>query len=271
MTAAAPLAPPARAGGSLFASVTAVTGRNLRKIQRTPQIVIMATVQSIAFLLIFRYVFGGAIPTGGLSYVDYMVPGLLTVALLFSGMGAAVAVADDLTHGVFDRLRSLPIPRSAVVIARVLADTALITWCLILTTAVAFAIGFRIHGGAGDALAAFGLCVLFGFAFIWVFVTLGLYAGNAQAAQGLGFLVLPLSFASSAYVPVATMPGWLQGFAAHQPVTVMINTIRCLTQGSQAEALLGHSTGYYLLRALLWSAGIIAVFAPLAFARYRRR
>lgn len=264
------LASPARAGASLAVSVAAVTGRNLHKIQRTPQIVVMATVQSVAFLLIFRYVFGGAIPTGDLSYPDYMVPGLLTVGVLFSGMGAAVAVAEDLTHGVFDRLRSLPIPRGSVVIARVLAHTALITWCLMLTVAVAFAVGFRVHAGAGAALAAFGLCVLFGFAFVWVFVALGLLAGSAQAAQGLGFLVLPVSFASSAYVPVGTMPGWLRGFAEHQPVSVVINTVRCLTQAGRAEALLGHGTGYYLLRALVWTAGITVAFAALAFARYRR-
>lgn len=260
-----------RNDAGLLTSVWVVAGRTVRKYLRTPQIIFFSVVQGIAFLLIFRYVFGGAIDTGGLRYVDFMIPGLLTVSVLFSGLGAATGVAEDLQHGFFDRLRSLPMPRSAVVAGRVLADTCLTVGVLVVTSVVAYAAGFRIYTDWISASVAFGLIVLFGFAFIWVFVSIGLIAANVQAAQGLTFLALPLSFISSAYVPVDTMPGWLQAFAGHQPVTVMINAVRALTQGPEAEALLGYTTGYYLVRALLWAAAIVAIFAPIAISRFQRR
>jgi ABC-type multidrug transport system permease subunit len=144
------------------------------------------------------------------------------------------------------------------------ADTALVVWGVIVMTAVGFLVGFRLEGGTPAGIAALGLTVLYGFAFVWVFITLGLMAGSPQAAQGLSFLVFPLSFVSSAYVPVSTMPGWMQGFASHQPMTVMCNTVRILTGGKAAQDLLGHSLSFYLVPSLLWTAGIIAVFAPLA-------
>jgi ABC-type multidrug transport system permease subunit len=131
-------------------------------------------------------------------------------------------------------------------------------------------VGFRIHGSVGQALAAFGLLLVLGFAFEWVFITLGLFAGNAQAAQGMALMVFPLTFVSSAYVPVESMPGWLQAFAQNQPLTVMVDAVRALSQGPAAEAALGHTAGYYVVRSLLWAAAIVAVFAPLAVARYRR-
>ena len=256
----------------LLVGAWVVAGRTIRKYLRTPQVVVLALVQSVAFLLIFRYVFGGAIGTGSMRYVDFMVPGLLTAGVLFSGIRAATGVAEDLQGGFFDRLRSLPMPRLSVVAGRVLADTLLSGCVLALTIPVAFAVGFRVHASSWtEALAAFGFIVLFGFAFVWVFVALGLLAGNTQAAAALGFLALPLSFVSSAYVPVGTMPAWLRSFAEHQPVTIMIDAVRTLTQGTEAEALLGHSAGYYVVRALLWTLLICAVFAPIAVARFGRR
>ena len=137
-------------------------------------------------------------------------------------------------------------------------------------TVVGFLVGFRLGGGVGDGVAALGLTVLFGFAFVWVFITLGLMAGSAQAAQSLAFLVFPLTFVSSAYVPVSTMPGWMQGFANNQPMTLMCNTVRILTGGPAAADLLGHPLSYYLVPSLLWTAGIIAVFAPLAAWKLKR-
>ena len=137
-------------------------------------------------------------------------------------------------------------------------------------TAAGFAVGFRLGGSVGDALAALGLTILYGFAFVWLFIFLGLAAGSPQAAQGLSFLVFPLSFVSSAYVPVSTMPGWMQGFANNQPMTQMINTVRALTGGPAAQELLGHSVSYYLVPSLLWSAGLVAVFAPLAVWKLKR-
>jgi ABC-2 type transport system permease protein len=255
---------------SLWASTIGIAKRSVLKFLRTPQLVVLGTIQGAMFLLIFCYVFGGAIGAGGLSYVDFLVPGFITTGVLFSGMGAAAGVAEDLEQGFVDRLRSLPIPRSAPLAGRALADTAMQIWGLVVTTAIGFAVGFRIHGTVADALLAFGLLVVFGFAFEWLFITLGMFAGNAQAAQGMALLVFPLTFVSSAYVPVETMPGWLQAFAEHQPLTVMVDAVRALTQGPAAEAMLGHSAGYFVVRSLLWAAAIVAVFAPLAVARFRR-
>jgi ABC-2 type transport system permease protein len=267
----ASIAPSVRGRATLPTSALGIAKRTLLKFLRTPQLVVLGTIQGAMFLLIFRYVFGGAIGAdGGLSYVDFLVPGFITTGILFSGIGAATGVAEDLEQGFVDRLRSLPIPRSAVLAGRALADTAMQVWGLLITTAIGFAVGFRIHGGVPDALAAFGLLLLLGFAFEWLFITLGLFAGNAQAAQGMALLVFPLTFVSSAYVPVQSMPGWMQAVATHQPITVMVDAVRALTQGPAAEALLGHSAGYYVVRSLLWAAAIVALFVPLAVARYRR-
>jgi ABC transporter DrrB family efflux protein len=255
---------------SLWASTIGIAKRSVLKFLRTPQLVVLGTIQGAMFLLIFRYVFGGAIGAGGLSYVDFLVPGFITTGVLFAGMGAAAGVAEDLEQGFVDRLRSLPIPRSAVLAGRALADTGMQIWGLVITTAIGFAVGFRIHGSVLDAVAAFGLLILLGFAFEWLFITLGMFAGSAQAAQGLALMVFPLTFVSSAYVPVETMPGWLQAFAEHQPLTVMVDAVRALTQGPAAELQLGHSAGYYVVRSLVWAAAIVAVFAPIAVARFRR-
>ena len=198
------------------------------------------------------------------------MPGFIATGVLFSGIGAAVATAEDLEQGFVDRLRSLPIPRSSVLAARAIADTAILTLATAVTVAIAFAVGFRLHGSALDGLAAFGLVVVFGFAFEWLFVTMGLLAGSGQAAQGLGMIVFPFAFVSSAYVPVDSMPGWLQVFAEHQPLTPMVDSVRALTLGSHAQVLLGHPASYYVARALVWAGAILAVSVPLAVARYRR-
>jgi ABC transporter DrrB family efflux protein len=254
----------------LAASTLAITRRAALRYVRTPQLIVMATLQMSLFFLIYRYMFGGAIDAGPIPYVDYLVPGFVATGVLFSGIGAAVATAEDHEQGFVDRLRSLPIPRSSVLAARVIADTAILALASAVTVGIAFAAGFRLHGSALDGLAAFGLVVAFGFVFEWLFVTMGLLAGNAQAAQGLGMIVFPLAFISSAYVPVASMPGWLQVFAKHQPLTYMVDSVRALTLGSQAPVLLGHPASYYVARALVWAAAIFLVFAPLAVARYRR-
>jgi ABC transporter DrrB family efflux protein len=260
-----------RDGGARFLPASfAVARRTVLKFARTPAIIVLGTVQGAMFLLIFRYVFGGAISSGSLPYVDFLVPGYVTTGVLFVGMGAATGVAEDVEGGLFDRLRSLPMPRSSAVAGRVLGDTAMLTWSLLVTTAIGFAVGFRLHGSVASAVAAFGLCVVFGFAFCWLFIMLGLWAGNAQAAQGAAFLVFPLTFVSSAYVPVRTMPGWLRGVADHQPITVMVDAVRALTEGHAAQAMLGHTTAYYVIASLLWSGVFVAVFAPLAVLRYRR-
>lgn len=258
-------------GARFWPSAVAVARRTVRKFVRTPQLLVLATVQSAIFLVIFRYIFGGAINVEGLPYVDFLVPGFITTGILFAGMGAAAGVAEDLEQGFFDRLRSLPIPRASVMAGRCLADTALATWSLVVGTALGFAVGFRMHGSVAAGLAAFGLCVLFSFAFAWVFITIGLVAGNAQAAQGISVLVTVLVFVSSAYVPVSSMQGWMQPFAEHQPLTPMVNAVRGLAGGPQVEALFPHTTAYYVGLSLIWAAAIVVVFGLVAAVRFSRR
>jgi ABC-2 type transport system permease protein len=258
-------APAANRGASYVVASGQVAARTLKKFVRTPALIVAGTAQGVLFLFIFRYVFGGAVShTGSLDYVDFLVPGFVVTGVLFQGMGAASGVADDQAGGLFDRLRSLPIRLISIVTGRVGADTALVAWGVLVMTAVGFAVGFRVGGSTADALAALGLTILYGFAFVWLFIAMGLMAGSPQAAQGLSFLVFPLSFVSSAYVPVSTMPGWMQGFATYQPMTQMVNTVRLLTGGPAAQQLLGHGVSYYLVPSLLWTAGLVVVFAPLA-------
>jgi len=257
-------------GPSLPTSTLVIAKRTWLKFIRTPQLVVVGTVQGAMFLLIFRYVFGGAIAAGGLSYVSYLIPGFITTGIIFGGMASAAGISEDREQGFFDRLRSLPIPRSAVLAGRAVADTSTQAWGLIIMTVIGFAVGFRLHASVGRGLLAFAFLIVFSFAFEWVFVTLGLYAGNAQAAQGMSLLLIPFVFVSSAFVPVASMPGWMQAVARNQPVTYMVDAIRTLTLGARAEASLHHTAGFFVARALIWSVVLVLVFAPIAVARYRR-
>ena len=263
--------PAANAGASFLVASYEVAERTVKKFVRSPQLIVAGTAQGALFLLIFRYVFGGSIGhTGSLTYVDYFIPGFVVTSVLFSGMGAATGIAEDLQGGLFDRLRSLPIRLLSIISGRVAADSSLLIWSLAVTTFFGVLVGFRVQNGAAAAAAAFGLCVLYGFAFCWLFIGLGLVAGSPQASQGISFLVFPLSFVSSAYVPVATMPGWMQAFASHQPLTYMSDTVRLLTEGDPATDLVGQSLRSSLLASLLWSAAIILVFAPLTVWKLRR-
>jgi ABC-2 type transport system permease protein len=258
---------------SIVTSTVQVAKRALIRFFRTPQLIVMGTTQMGLFLFIYRYVLGGAVnplAMHGTTYVDFLVPGFVSTGVLFSGIGAATGVADDLQQGFVDRLRSLPVPRASFLAGRALADTLIGTWGLLVATAVGFAVGFRPHGSVGDDLAAFGLCIVFALAFEWMFIAIGLVGGTPQGATGIAMVVFPLAFLSSSYVPVSTMPSWLQVFAQHQPVTYMVGAVRALTLGPVAEASLGHSTGYFLGWSLLWAAGAVAVFAPLAVRKYQR-
>jgi ABC-2 type transport system permease protein len=260
---------PSRTAGPLTTSA-AVAGRTIRKFVRTPQLLVIGTLQSAMFLFIFRYAFGGAITAANVAYVDYLIPGYLVGGVVFSGAGAAAGVAEDVEQGFSDRLRSLPVGRAALLLGRSWADTALLSWGLLVATGIGFAVGFRLHADLPAALLALGLCVIFGFAFTWLFIYVGLVAGSAQAAQSLSMLVFPLTVLSSAYVPVATMPSWLQPFAEHQPMTAMTNAVRSLVLGGPSVAGLQHSTTYWVVASLLWSAALVLLFAPLAVASYRR-
>ncbi|CAN5603547.1 ABC transporter permease [soil metagenome] len=266
---------PAAAGGAVgagFVTASLATGRRtVLQFFRTPQLLMMGTIQGALFLFMFRYVFGGAISTRGqLNYVDWLVPGFLVTVILWTGMGAASGVAEDSSSGVYDRLRSLPIPRSAVMVGRSMADAALVGWGVFTTAIIGVIIGFRAHGGVAKIALAFLLILVAGYAFSWIFITLGLVSGNAQAAQGMSMLVIPFSFISNANVPVASMPGWMQPFAANQPVSVIINAVRSLMQGGTDVVGIGHSTAYWVGLSLLWCAAILLVFGTLATARFSK-
>jgi ABC transporter DrrB family efflux protein len=258
-------------GASFVPAALATSRRTVLQFFRTPQLLFMGTIQGALFLFMFRYVFGGAIDTrGGLSYVDWLVPGFLVTVILWTGMSAASGVAEDSATGVYDRLRSLPIPRSSVMVGRSLADGALVGWGILVTAVFGLLVGFRAHGGVGSIVVACLLMLVAGYAFSWVFITVGLIAGNAQAAQGMSMLVVPFSFISSANVPVSSMPGWMQPFAANQPISVIINAVRSLMQGGTDVVGIGHSTGYWVALSLVWCAGILAVFGVLATARFSK-
>jgi ABC-2 type transport system permease protein len=261
---------PAGRGAGLGAAVTVVAGRTVRKYVRSPQLLVFSLVSGAIFIVLFRYIFGGAIDFGEIPYVDYLIPGMVLTSVLITGTGTAVGVAEDRDEGFFDRLRSLPAPRIALPAGRVLADTVIGAWGTAVTAALGFLVGFELHGSLVEGLLAFGLCIVCGFAFTWMFVCMGLVAGNAQGAQGISMLAYPIIFVSSAYVRVDTLPGWMQPVAEHQPVTVMCNAVRSLALGDPGLAGLGHSTTYWVVLSLVWSAGILAVFAPLAAALYRR-
>ena len=259
--------------GAGFAVTTAqATRRTVLQFARTPQLVVLPTVMGALFLFVFRYIFGGAIaPGGGIDYVDFLIPGFLVTSILWTGMNAPAGVAEDAASGVHDRFRSLPVPRAAVVTGRSLADGALATWALLVTTGLGFAVGFRTHAAIVSLLLGLALMLVETFAFAWLFVSLGLVAGNAQAAQGMStLLVVPLTFLSSGYVPVSSMPGWMQPVAANQPVTVVINAVRSLALGGPGAAGVGHTTAYWVGLSLVWCAAIFAVFCAIAVARFAR-
>jgi ABC transporter DrrB family efflux protein len=261
---------PTRSEGAGLSTTTIETARrSILQFFRTPQVLVMGTVQGALFLFMFRYVFGGAIDSGGaLTYVNFLVPGFLVTVILWTGMGSAAGVAEDSATGVYDRLRSLPIPRTAVMLGRSVADFVLIAWGMLITGGLGFALGYRAHGGVSGFVGGFIVMLLAGYAFTWVFILIGLVSGNAQAAQGLSMLVIPFSFISSANVPVSSMPGWMQPFAANQPISVIINAVRSLMSGGTEVVGIGHTTQYWVVLSLVWSAGIMVVFGALAVARF---
>jgi ABC transporter DrrB family efflux protein len=240
-----------------------IAGRNLTVLRRLPQLLVFATVQPVLFVLMFRYVFGGAIVVPGVSYVDYLMPGIFAQTVAFGAITTAVGLSEDLGTGLVDRFRTLPMARSAVLAGRTLADLVRNVGVVLLMVAMGYLVGFRVQTSAPALLAALLVLLLFGFALSWVFALIGLSVPNAESAQAAAFpLLFPLVFASSAFVPTATMPGPLRAFAEHQPVTAAVDAVRALVLG-------GPTTGP-VLTSLAWSLGILAVAAPLAVRRYRR-
>ena len=240
-----------------------MTRRNLTTYTRLPQLVVFSTIQPVMFVLLFRYVFGGAIQTPAGDYVQYLMPGIFIQTIAFGSTQTGVGLADDLAKGLIDRFRSLPMARSAVLAGRTLSDSVRNAFVVMLMLIVGTLIGFRIETNAVAALAAVGVGLLFGFAMSWISATIGMSVGNVETAQVAGFIwMFPLVFASSAFVPVETMPGWLQAFAEVQPITLTVNALRAL--------VLGGETAPYVLGSIAWSLGILAVFMPLAVRRFRR-
>jgi ABC transporter DrrB family efflux protein len=240
-----------------------MTRRNIRRIVRTPQLLYFASVQPVIFLILFRYVFGGAISTPGYSYANYLLPGLLVEATLF-GATTAVALATDLSGGLVDRFRSLPVARPAVLIARTLADFCRTVGVVAIVLAVGSLVGFRFSNGALAGAAAIGLVLVFSYAYSWLLAVIGLAVRDAETAQLVSTLpILIFIFASSLAVPVDTMPGWLQAFARNQPVSVTIDAVRALTQGGPAA--------HWVWQSLAWTAGLLIVLIPAATALSRRR
>ena len=236
--------------------------RNLVRLPRAPDLLLAFTIQPVMFVLLFVYVFGGAISTPGYSYVDYLIPGIIVQNIAFGGFVTALGLNEDLHKGLIDRFRSLPMARAAVLAGRTLADIVTNTLSMTILIVTGLIIGFTFNASALDIVAGIGILLLFGYAFSWVFALLGLLVSSPEAANSLGFIaVFPLTFISSAFVPVDSMPAALQWFADINPFTIVVNAMRALWLGAPA--------GNDVWGAVAWSLAIIAVFAPLAVARYR--
>lgn len=257
-----------------FGDAAAMAGRNVRRLLRAPDQVVFTLISPIMFTLLFRYVFGGAIKgLGNINYVNYLIPGIAVQTAIFTSGNSGFALAEDRSKGFVDRLRSLPMARSAVLAGRVAADALSNAAGLLIIIAVGLAVGFRPHSLPGLVLG-FAILLLFTLATSFLFALVGLYASSSQAVNAATFpLVFPLTFASSAFVPTATMPTWLRAFANHQPVTIVINTVRDLTLGNvsaaqRLELFAGQSTTSLVIQSLLWTAGIGLFFGYLSVRRY---
>ena len=240
-----------------------LASRSVKRIARQPDLAVGFTIQPIMFVLLFVYVFGGAISTPGYSYIEYLIPGILVQSIVFGGFVTALGLSDDLKKGLIDRFRSLPMSRSAVLAGRTLADIGTNTVQLIVMLAVGFAVGFRFTTETPAILGGIALLLLIGYASSWLFAFIGLTASSPEAANAIGFTVLfPVTFVSSAFVPVESMPSWLQPIAEHNPFTTMVDAIRA--------PLHRHSGGQRRLARGAWSVAIAVVFSVLAILRYRR-
>jgi ABC transporter DrrB family efflux protein len=273
-TTSIPTAPPAGLG-RMTSDIAVMTRRNLTHQRRLPEGLVLSATMPVIFIVMFTYVFGGAIqatipPAAGGRYVNWLIPGLLAQFALFGGASTASGLSEDLANGVIDRFRSLPMSRAAVLAGRTCSDLARSAATMALMLAVGFAIGFRWQTSALGLLGAVAVGLAFGYAWSWVMAVLGLVVRTAEAVQAGVFMgVFPLAFSSSVFVPTQTMPAWLQPFATNQPVTVTTNALRGLILG-QGALPPGHTVGGQVALALVWSAAITAVFAPLAVRRYSR-
>jgi ABC-2 type transport system permease protein len=259
---------PAQKGGRVswtVQDILTVTWRNLRVLTRNPDAVFFSAVQPIMFVLLFVYVFGGAIKIPGVPYVDYLMPGVFVQTVTFGAVSTAVGLAEDLQKGLIERFRALPMARSAVLAGRTTADLVRNVFTVVIISVVGFAVGFRIGTNFGLFLCGILIVLFFSYSLCWAFATVGLSAPNAETAQLMVFPILfPLTFASSAFVPVQDMPGWLQAFAKHQPVTQVVDAARSLMTGG---TLTDTSA---IWQALAWCVGALIIVVPLAVRKYRK-
>lgn len=241
-----------------------IVWRQLVQLPRIPEVLIFALIQPVMFVLLFRYVFGGAIATPGESYVNYLMPGIFAQTVAFGAVASGIGLAEDLRRGIIDRFRSLPMARSAVLVGRTVSDLVRNAVVVAVMYGVGLLVGFRPEGSIWAQAVAFALLLLTSFAFSWIGVVIALSMKTVEAVQSAGFIWLfPLTFASSAFVPTDSMPPWLQAFAEHQPFTIVVNAVRAL--------FLGQPVGNLIWLTLAWMIGILAVMIPLATRRYRRR
>jgi ABC transporter DrrB family efflux protein len=246
------------------ADTAVIAKRNLLRIPRQPDLWVSFTVQPLMFVVLFVYVFGGAISTPGYDdYVDFLMPGIIVQTMSFGGFVTAIGLSDDLRKGLIDRFRSLPMARSAVLAGRTLADVGTNTVSLVVMVVVGLLIGFNFTSSPLEVAAGIGLLLLFGYAFSWIFAFVALYSSSAEGAQALGFMVIfPLTFASSAFVPPESMPAAIEAFAKANPISTIVDATRALFVDAPA--------GNDVWAAFAWCLGLIAVFATLSVQRYRR-
>ncbi len=242
---------------------TVLAKRSLLRIRRQPDLLVGFTIQPVMFVLLFVYVFGGAIETPGLDYVDFLMPGIIVQSMVFGGFVTALGLAEDLKKGLIDRFRSLPMWGPAVLTGRILADVGTNVIQLVVMLTVGILVGFRFATGIPEIVAGVALLLLIGYAFSWVFAFIGLTASSPEASNAYGFTILfPVTFVSSAFVPPETMPDWLRPVAEHNPFTTMVDAERALFLGTPA--------GNDVWGAVAWCFAIIAVFGALSVWRYRR-
>ena len=259
---AATLAPTGRV--NVVRNTLTIARRNLLHIKATPEQLVEMSIQPLMFLVLFVYVFGGAIEGSSREFLLYALPGILVQSVAFLPFTTALALNVDFQRGVIDRFRSLPIARSAVISGRILADGARIVWSILIITGFGVLLGFRFGGGAAGALGALAVVTAFGITMCWPMAFIGITARSTESVNTWGFMIiLPLTFASSAFVRPETMPGWLEAFVKVNPVTSVIDAARGL--------MLGGPVARPVVQSVIWMAVITAVFAPLAIARYRRR
>jgi len=237
--------------------------RNLVRLPRAPDMLMAFTIQPIMFVLLFAYVFGGAIGTPGYSYIDFLIPGMVAQQIAFGGFTTALGLSEDMGKGLIDRFRSLPTARASVLMGRTLADVATNLLSIVVLVVTGLIIGFSFNASVLEIIAGLGLLLLWGYAFSWVFALIGMSVSSPEAANGAGFvLVFPITFISSAFVPVESMPDGLRQFADANPVSQVVDAMRALWLGAPADN--------HIWLAIVWCLVIIAVFAPLAVSKYRK-